>query len=55
MYMSQKGATPEMAEQLDQQLSHFANLIDTTFLVQIHNILGTGTAGGIADAVLAFL
>jgi glycerate kinase len=51
----QKGATPEMVEQLDANLRHFANLIETTLGIAIHDLPGTGAAGGVAGALLAFL
>ncbi|MFD0590400.1 glycerate kinase [Paenibacillus sp. GCM10027627] len=51
----QKGATPEMVEQLDQGLTHFANVIERTLGVAIHDVPGTGAAGGLAGGILAFL
>jgi glycerate 2-kinase len=51
----QKGATPEMVLQLDDHLRHFADLIETNQGIAIHDLPGTGAAGGVAGALLAFL
>ncbi|HEU4964681.1 MAG TPA: glycerate kinase [Bacilli bacterium] len=51
----QKGATPKMVLELDANLRHFANLIDQTVGVAIHDLPGTGAAGGLSGALLAFL
>ncbi|NQF17068.1 glycerate kinase [Brevibacillus sp. HB1.3] len=51
----QKGATPEMVLQLDDHLRHFADLIEKTRSIAIHDLPGTGAAGGVAGALLAFL
>jgi len=51
----QKGATPEMIKELDQNLTHFANLIESTCKIRIHEVPGSGAAGGLAGALLAFL
>ncbi|MED1948506.1 MULTISPECIES: glycerate kinase [Brevibacillus] len=51
----QKGATPEMVLQLDDHLRHFADLLEKTRGIAIHDLPGTGAAGGVAGALLAFL
>lgn len=51
----QKGASPEMVLQLDDNLRHFADLIHTAEGIAIHDLSGTGAAGGVAGALLAFL
>lgn len=51
----QKGATPEMVLQLDQNLKHFADLIERTKGIAIHDIPGTGAAGGLSGGILAFM
>ncbi|WP_449619688.1 glycerate kinase family protein [Robertmurraya sp. Marseille-Q9965] len=51
----QKGATPEMVEQLDQNLAHFADVIKTCFGKNISKIEGAGAAGGLGAGLLAFL
>lgn len=51
----QKGASPAMVKQLDDNLRHFADLIHDTIGIAIHDAPGTGAAGGVAGALLAFL
>lgn len=51
----QKGATAEMVLALDDHLRHFADLIEQTRGIAIHDLPGTGAAGGVAGALLAFL
>ena len=50
----QKGATKEMVELLDNNLLHFANLIEKKRGIRLHELQGAGAAGGIGGAVLAF-
>lgn len=51
----QKGATPEMVACLDQNLSHYANLIEIATGKSIAQVEGAGAAGGLGGALLAFL
>ncbi|GAA4714773.1 glycerate kinase [Brevibacillus fulvus] len=51
----QKGADRTMCERLDQNLTHFADVIQRTTGVAIHHLPGAGAAGGIAGALLALL
>ncbi len=51
----QKGATAEVAEQLDRHLTHFADVIEEALGVRIHDTPGAGAAGGLAGAITAFL
>lgn len=51
----QKGATPEMVRQLDDNLRHFADVIHATQGISIHELPGAGAAGGVAGAILALL
>lgn len=51
----QKGATPDMVAHLDQNLSHFADMIAKGIGVSIHHIPGAGAAGGLAGAIVAFM
>lgn len=51
----QKGATPEMLVQLEQNLTYFANLIYEYTGCSIDNQEGAGAAGGIGGALMAFL
>ncbi|KRG16179.1 glycerate kinase [Lederbergia galactosidilytica] len=50
----QKGATPEMVEILDHNLSHWADLIEETTNIRVHDRPGAGAAGGIGGAFQAF-
>ncbi|MBW8350169.1 glycerate kinase [Bacillus sp. IITD106] len=50
----QKGATDKMVKVLDQNLLHYANLIEKVTGVRLHNMPGAGAAGGIGGAFLAF-
>jgi glycerate 2-kinase len=51
----QKGATPEMVVQLDQNLGHFAAIIERDLGKKIGDISGAGAAGGLGGGLLAFL
>jgi len=51
----QKGATPEMVQQLDAGLRHLAELVKTQLGKDIADIPGTGAAGGLAFGALAFM
>ncbi|PCR99834.1 glycerate kinase [Lactococcus fujiensis] len=50
----QKGATDEMVKQLDQNLSHFADLVLRDLGKNVRNIEGAGAAGGLGAGLLAF-
>ncbi|WP_340081414.1 glycerate kinase [Terribacillus sp. FSL K6-0262] len=51
----QKGATPEMVEQLDKNLSHFADVAEQALGSSFREIEGVGAAGGLGASLLAFL
>lgn len=51
----QKGATIADIKLLDKNLKHFANIIKKEFNIDVENIPGTGAAGGMGAALLAFL
>jgi len=51
----QKGATPEMVATLDENLSRYAALIARDLGVQVDRVPGSGAAGGMGAALLAFL
>lgn len=51
----QKGATPQMVEELDKCLSHFAQIVRKDLGKDIENVPGAGAAGGIGGAMLGFL
>jgi len=51
----QKGATPEMVRQLDENLSRFADVVEQTLEKPIRHVPGAGAAGGLGAGLLAFL
>ncbi|MBO9495910.1 glycerate kinase [Thalassotalea sp. G20_0] len=51
----QKGATPEMVEQLDQALKHYASVLQRDLGKDVGQQPGAGAAGGMGAALLAFL
>jgi glycerate kinase len=51
----QKGATPAMVAQLDDNLGHFARLINRDLGKQVDSVPGAGAAGGMGAALSAFL
>jgi glycerate 2-kinase len=51
----QKGATPEMVQQLDANLGHFAEMIRKEVGTDIEQIAGAGAAGGLGGGLMAFL
>lgn len=50
----QKGATNEMVQLLDENLTHWANKIEEVTTIKVHEIKGAGAAGGLGGAFLAF-
>lgn len=50
----QKGATPEMVQQLDRNLRHFADLVETSLDISFKNFPGAGAAGGLGFGLMAF-
>lgn len=55
IFSQQKGATPEMVEQLENALSHLANLVWDKFGRDIKTIPGAGAAGGLSAGANAFM
>jgi glycerate kinase len=51
----QKGATPDMVEQLEKGLAHLADIVRTQLGIEIENIPGAGAAGGLAAGAIAFM
>ncbi|SDC36823.1 glycerate kinase [Terribacillus halophilus] len=51
----QKGATPEMVELLDKNLSHFADIAEKALGRSFREIEGVGAAGGLGASLLSFL
>ena len=54
IYGPQKGATPEMVEELDQALGHFADVSKEVLNEDFSVRPGAGAAGGLGFALLAF-
>ena len=54
VFGAQKGATPDMVKQLDQNLSHFADLVEQQCGLDLRNVAGAGAAGGLGFALMAF-
>ncbi|WP_180033544.1 glycerate kinase [Acinetobacter sp. YH12233] len=50
----QKGAMPEMVQLLDQNLSHFADLVEAGLGISKRNIPGAGAAGGLGFGLMVF-
>ncbi|MEA3453455.1 MAG: glycerate kinase [Candidatus Caldatribacteriota bacterium] len=55
IYGPQKGATPEIIEELDESLAHFAEIIKRDLHKHIKDIPGAGAAGGLGASLMAFL
>lgn len=55
VYGPQKGATPEMVRILDDNLSHFDDILTQTFGQSYDSIPGAGAAGGLGAGLMAFL
>lgn len=51
----QKGATSDMVEQLDQNLSLYADLVERLLGVDLRHRAGAGAAGGLGFGLMAFL
>ncbi|ORM66481.1 glycerate kinase [Pantoea rodasii] len=50
----QKGATPELVQQLDKALAHYADIIHRDLDIDVLHIAGGGAAGGMGAALHAF-
>lgn len=55
IYGPQKGATPEMVEELDAALSHYAEILQRDLGREVKDVPGAGAAGGLGAGLLAFL
>ena len=53
VYGPQKGATPEMVDRLDNNLAHWAAMLEQSFGVAVSEMPGSGAAGGTGVALLA--
>ena len=55
VYGPQKGATPEMCQQLDEALAHYAEAIRDALGIDVMDLPGAGAAGGLGAGLVAFL
>ncbi|MGI6143137.1 MAG: glycerate kinase [bacterium] len=55
VYGPQKGADPQMVEELDQILARFAAILLRDLGIAVQDIPGAGAAGGLGAGLLAFL
>lgn len=55
IYGPQKGLTPDMYERLEHGLAHYSALAEALFRQSFASIPGTGAAGGLGFALIAFL
>jgi glycerate kinase len=55
IYGPQKGATPDMLEQLERNLRHLSQIVRTHFNKDINGIPGAGAAGGLGAGAVAFM
>lgn len=50
----QKGASPAMVQQLDQNLAYFANLVQSQLELDYAHVAGAGAAGGLGFGLMVF-
>ena len=50
----QKGATPEMVQQLETNLTHYAEIIQKNLSIAIKDQIGGGAAGGLGAGLVVF-
>ena len=55
IFASQKGADHEMIDQLDANLTHYSDILTNTIKKDVSEVPGSGAAGGLGSAFLAFL
>lgn len=51
----QKGASPYLVQKLDYALNHFANIIQEKYHVKVHEMAGSGAAGGTSGGLYGCL
>ena len=54
VFGAQKGATPEMMETLEKNMTHFAGILQQEFGIPFAEIPGSGAAGGLGAGLMAF-
>ncbi len=55
VYGPQKGASPEVANKLDEALRHYAEIIERDLGVSVVEVPGAGAAGGLGAGLIAYL
>jgi glycerate kinase len=55
VYGPQKGATPEVAAELDAALANYARVIERDLNIAVADVPGGGAAGGLGAGLIAFL
>jgi glycerate kinase len=55
VYGPQKGASPEVARELDEALRYYAEIIERDLGVAVAGLPGAGAAGGLGAGLIAFL
>ena len=55
VYGPQKGASPEVAAELDAALSRYAQVIERDLGIAVADVPGAGAAGGLGAGLIAFL
>jgi glycerate kinase len=55
IYGPQKGATPKMVDQLEENLNHLSEMVELQLNRKIKDIPGAGAAGGIGAGAVAFM
>jgi glycerate kinase len=55
VYGPQKGASPEMCDQLEEALSNYARVIKKDLGFEVNSLPGAGAAGGTAAGLVAFM
>jgi len=55
VYGPQKGATPEIVQELDAALDHFSKIVYQDLGIEIKDLKGAGAAGGLGAGLIAFL
>ncbi len=54
LFLVQKGATPDMVKKLDENLVHYAAVIQKNLGIDIKDQPGSGAAGGLGAGLLVF-
>lgn len=55
IYGPQKGASPQMVQELDAAMAHYARVIQQELGIEIRDVPGAGAGGGLGGGLMAFL